>query len=76
MLFLTLETSCDETAAAVVTRGGDVLASVVASQTDLHAHFGGIVPEIASRRHLELVSPVVAEALSIVRAEDLHHAGN
>jgi N6-L-threonylcarbamoyladenine synthase len=68
-VILGIETSCDETAAAVVTRGGDVLASVVASQTDLHARFGGVVPEIASRRHLELVSPVVAEALEAAGAE-------
>ena len=59
-----LETSCDETAAAVVARDGAVLASVVSSQADLHARYGGVVPEIASRRHLELVSPVVREALA------------
>jgi N6-L-threonylcarbamoyladenine synthase len=62
-LVLGIETSCDETAAAVVTDGGEVLSSVVASQADLHARYGGVVPEIASRRHLELVSPVVATAL-------------
>jgi N6-L-threonylcarbamoyladenine synthase len=60
---LGLETSCDETAAAVVTGEGEVLSSVVASQADLHARFGGVVPEVASRRHLELVSPVVRAAL-------------
>jgi len=62
-MILGLETSCDETAAAVVTADGHVLSNVVASQADLHARFGGVVPEIASRRHLELVSPVVGEAL-------------
>ncbi len=62
-LILGLETSCDETAAALVTGGGRILANVVASQAELHARFGGVVPEIASRRHLELVSPVVREAL-------------
>ncbi len=62
-LILGLETSCDETAAALVTGGGEILADVVASQSDLHARFGGVVPEVASRRHLELVSPVVREAL-------------
>ena len=62
-LVLGIETSCDETAAAVVTEDGDVLSSVVASQVDLHARYGGVVPEIASRRHLELVGPVVAAAL-------------
>ena len=60
---LGIETSCDETAAAVLAPGGRLLSSVVASQDELHAGYGGIVPEIASRRHLELVSPVVGEAL-------------
>ena len=63
-MILGIETSCDETAAAVVTDAGDVLSSIVASQAELHARFGGVVPEIASRRHLELVSPVVREALA------------
>jgi N6-L-threonylcarbamoyladenine synthase len=63
-VILGIETSCDETAAAVVTDDGDVLSSVVSSQADLHARFGGVVPEIASRRHLELVAPVVREALA------------
>ena len=54
-VILGLETSCDETAAALVTRDGDVLANVVASQAELHAPFGGVVPEVAARRHLELV---------------------
>ena len=62
-LILGLETSCDETAAAVVTGEGRVLSSVVASQADLHVHYGGVVPEIASRRHLELVGPVLRAAL-------------
>ena len=56
-LILGLETSCDETAAALVTRDGEILANVVASQAELHARFGGVVPEVASRRHLELVTP-------------------
>jgi N6-L-threonylcarbamoyladenine synthase len=62
-VILGIETSCDETAAAVVTPDGHVKANVVASQADLHAKYGGVVPEIASRRHLELVSPVIREAL-------------
>ncbi|HEY7207721.1 MAG TPA: tRNA (adenosine(37)-N6)-threonylcarbamoyltransferase complex transferase subunit TsaD [Gaiellaceae bacterium] len=62
-MILALETSCDETAAAVVTPAGEILSNVVASQADLHARYGGVVPEIASRRHLELVTPVVREAL-------------
>jgi N6-L-threonylcarbamoyladenine synthase len=60
---LAIETSCDETAAAVVADGHDVLSSVVSSQVDLHARFGGVVPELASRAHVELLTPVVAEAL-------------
>jgi N6-L-threonylcarbamoyladenine synthase len=63
-MILGLETSCDETAAALVTEDGEIRANVVSSQADLHARFGGVVPEVASRRHLELVSPVVAEALA------------
>ena len=66
-MILGLETSCDETAAALVSRDGQVRASVVASQAELHARYGGVVPEVASRRHLELVEPVVREALA--RAE-------
>ena len=62
-MILGLETSCDETAAALVTEEGEIRANVVSSQADLHARFGGVVPEVASRRHLELVSPVVEEAL-------------
>src|SRR2546421_7073617 len=62
-MILGLETSCDETAAALVTDDGAILANVVASQADLHAQYGGVVPEVASRRHLELVAPVITEAL-------------
>jgi N6-L-threonylcarbamoyladenine synthase len=62
--FLGIETSCDETAAAVFTDELRVLSNVVASQTDLHARFGGVVPEIASRAHLRNLLPVIDEALS------------
>ena len=62
-MILGIETSCDETAAALVTGEGRMLANVVASQADLHAKYGGVVPEVASRRHLELVTPVIREAL-------------
>jgi tRNA N6-adenosine threonylcarbamoyltransferase len=62
-LILGIESSCDETAAAVVTADGEILSNVVASQAELHARFGGVVPEVASRRHLELIAPVIAEAL-------------
>ena len=60
---LGIETSCDETAAAVVVGGRHVRSSVVSSQIDLHARYGGVVPEIASRAHVELLTPVVAQAL-------------
>lgn len=59
---LGIETSCDETAAAVVQRGTSVLSSVVSSQVDLHARYGGVVPEIASRAHVDVLVPVVAQA--------------
>jgi N6-L-threonylcarbamoyladenine synthase len=62
-MILGIETSCDETAAALVTKSGQIRSNVVSSQAELHARFGGVVPEVASRRHLELVSPVVQEAL-------------
>ena len=60
---LGIETSCDETAAAVVDDATTVLSSVVSSQVDLHARYGGVVPEIASRAHVDLLTPVVAQAL-------------
>jgi tRNA N6-adenosine threonylcarbamoyltransferase len=63
-LILGLETSCDETAAALVTDDGEICSNVVSSQADLHARYGGVVPEVASRRHLELVTPVIREALA------------
>ena len=62
-MILGIETSCDETAVALVTGAGEVRANVVASQAELHARYGGVVPEVASRRHLELVGPVLTEAL-------------
>jgi N6-L-threonylcarbamoyladenine synthase len=63
-VILGIETSCDETAAALVTDEGEIRSSVVSSQAELHARFGGVVPEVASRRHLELVTPVIREALA------------
>jgi len=60
---LGIETSCDETAAAVVVDGRNLCSSVVSSQVDLHARYGGVVPEIASRAHVELVNDVIGEAL-------------
>jgi N6-L-threonylcarbamoyladenine synthase len=67
-VILGLETSCDETAAALVTSEGSILANVVSSQAELHAEFGGVVPEIASRHHLELLLPVLREALDEAEA--------
>src|SRR5438128_2224078 len=63
MYFLAIETSCDETAAAVFTDELKILSNVVASQTDLHARFGGVVPEVAARAHLQRLLPVIDEAL-------------
>ena len=62
-VILGIETSCDETAAAVVMGGDDVVSSVVSSQIDVHAEFGGVVPEVASRPHLESINPVVRRAI-------------
>lgn len=62
-LILGIESSCDETAAAVVERGRHIRSNVVASQVQLHQKFGGVVPEVASRRHVELIMPVIEEAL-------------
>ena len=63
-LLLALETSCDETAAAVIGKGGTVLGSEVSSQILAHREFGGVVPEVASRNHIKNVRPVVDAALS------------
>ncbi|HDP70075.1 MAG TPA: tRNA (adenosine(37)-N6)-threonylcarbamoyltransferase complex transferase subunit TsaD, partial [Actinobacteria bacterium] len=62
-LILGIETSCDETAAAIVADGKRILSNVVASQVEWHRKFSGVVPEIASRKHVELISPVIEEAL-------------
>jgi N6-L-threonylcarbamoyladenine synthase len=63
-LILGIETSCDETAAALVTDDGEIRSNVVSSQAELHARYGGVVPEVASRRHLELITPVIRDALA------------
>ena len=63
MLILAIESSCDETAAAVVRDGREILSSIISSQIELHKPFGGVVPEIASREHLDKIEPIVSEAL-------------
>lgn len=68
-LILALESTCDETAAAVVSDGVDVLSNVVASQVELHAKYRGVVPEIASRAHIENILPVIREALAIAKCD-------
>ncbi|RDV84338.1 tRNA (adenosine(37)-N6)-threonylcarbamoyltransferase complex transferase subunit TsaD [Ammonifex thiophilus] len=63
VLILGIETSCDETAAAVVADGREILSNVVSSQVEIHRRFGGVVPEVASRKHLEMLNPVIDLAL-------------
>lgn len=69
MLVLGIESSCDETAAAVIKDGREILSSVISSQIDLHRPYGGVVPELASREHLEKINPVVDEALEKANIE-------
>src|SRR6266568_2207029 len=64
MLVLGIETSCDETAAAVVRDGREIISSVIASQIATHKRFGGVVPELASREHLDKIVPIVEEAFA------------
>ncbi len=63
VLILSIESSCDETAAAVVENGRNVLSNVISTQIEIHKEFGGVVPEVASRKHIENISDVVEEAL-------------
>lgn len=73
MIVLGIESSCDETAAAIVKDGTHILSSVIASQIDVHHKYGGVVPELASRMHLEAITPVVDQALeqAFVKKEDI-----
>ena len=64
MIILGIDTSCDDTSAAVVSMGEQILSSIVSSQTEIHNQYGGIVPELASRRHIEMIWPVVDQALN------------
>jgi len=65
VVILALETSCDDTSAAVVVDGTEILSNIISSQVDVHGKFGGVVPEEASRKHLELINHVISEALSM-----------
>ena len=67
---LGIETSCDETAAAVVRQGTDVMSSVVSSQIEIHQRYGGVVPEVASRAHVESIMPVIAQSIVEAGIED------
>ena len=62
-MILAIESSCDETSAAVVADGRKIISNVISSQIDLHKKYGGVVPEIASRKHVELILPVINQAL-------------
>lgn len=69
MIVLGIETTCDETACGVVIDGEEILANVIASQTDLHAQYGGVFPELASRRHVEVLLPTIVEALRVAEVK-------
>ena len=69
MLILGIESSCDETAAAVVRDGHEILSSIISSQIELHKPFGGVVPELASREHLENIDPIVKQAVTEAKIE-------
>jgi len=73
MLILGIDTSCDDTSAAVVEDGRKIVSNIVSSQSDIHTRYGGIVPELASRRHIEMILPIVEEALrqAAVKLSDL-----
>ncbi|MFO7773325.1 MAG: tRNA (adenosine(37)-N6)-threonylcarbamoyltransferase complex transferase subunit TsaD [Dehalococcoidia bacterium] len=71
MKVLGIETSCDETAAAIVEDGGRIISNVVASQIDIHARYGGVVPEVASRQHLLTIIPVISQAMAGLTWQDI-----
>jgi N6-L-threonylcarbamoyladenine synthase len=72
MKILGIETSCDETAAAVVEDGSKIISNIVASQIDIHARYGGVVPEVASRQHLLAIVPVISQAMAGVSWQDIN----
>ena len=77
MKILAIESSCDDTAAAVVEDGRQVLSNVISSQIDLHRLYGGVVPEIASRKHIERINQVIQQALddADIKLEDIDAVG-
>ena len=77
MYTLALETSCDETSAAVIRDGRHICSNIISTQVPIHRKFGGVVPEIASRQHIEYVLPIIREALTVAgcELEDMDHIG-
>ena len=77
MYTLALETSCDETSAAVIQNGRIILSNIISTQVPIHRKFGGVVPEIASRQHIEYVMPVIQEALDTAQVDlqEIDHIG-
>ena len=77
VITLGIETSCDETSAAIIVNGRKILANIISSQVPVHQKFGGVVPEIASRKHIENVLPVIDECLNTakIKLEDINHIG-
>ena len=69
ILILAVESSCDETAAAVVKNGREVLSNIISSQIALHTLYGGVVPEIASRKHIEAIDGVITQALDVYKRQ-------
>ena len=69
MIWLGIETSCDDTSVALVKDGKEILANLISSQIDIHKIYGGVVPEIASRKHLETINPLIQEALNVANIE-------
>ena len=74
-IILAMESSCDETAVAVIKNGHEILSNVVSTQIEIHRRYGGVVPEIASRKHLELINIVIQEALdqAKITLDDVTH---
>jgi N6-L-threonylcarbamoyladenine synthase len=72
MKILGIETSCDETAAAIVEDGSRIISDVVSSQIDIHARYGGVVPEVASRQHLLTIIPVISQAMTGISWQDIN----